>query len=214
MAEADTTSDTMPVPRRFWWLKRIVAMVVLLTGVMVGLRYWALAKAQREFVQFIESIRQGGDPVYAQDFASAISAGDGGEKLLEAARRFAISKQVVPAWDRLPRSAFRNSEKAMIDRVLAANHQQLKLVREARSQPVDFPAYDVTWGTTHGVPMLNEFMHLADALSKAGHRSHQNDDDGEAVEYLQDQLSVERLLEHYPYQAAHMIAESISAPSI
>src|SRR5438477_11592567 len=146
MAEADTTSDTTPIPRRFWWLKRIVAMVVLLTGVMVGLRYWALAKAQREFVQFIESIRQEGDPIYAQDFANANSAGEGGEKLLEAARGFAIPKQVVVAWDRLPRSAFSNSEKAMIDAVLAANHQQLKLVREVRRQPVDFPAYDVTWG--------------------------------------------------------------------
>jgi hypothetical protein len=98
----------------------------------------------------------------------------------------------------------------MVDAVLLSNRQHLKLVREARGQPLGSPGYDVTWGTANGMPMFNEFAQLADALSKAGHRSHQNGDDAEAVEYLRDQLRVERILEHYPYLTAHLIAQWIA----
>jgi len=98
----------------------------------------------------------------------------------------------------------------VIDAVLVSNRQHLKLVREARSRPLGFPNYDVTWGTANGMPMFNEFNQLADGLSKAGHRSSQNGDDAETLEYLRDQLSVERLLEHYPYLTAHLIAQWIA----
>src|SRR5438093_1519793 len=47
MPKVVTSPDEQAFPPRFWWLKRLTVVMLLLAGVLVGLRYLALHIAKR-----------------------------------------------------------------------------------------------------------------------------------------------------------------------
>src|SRR5437868_732958 len=103
MAEADTTSDTMPIPRRFWWLKRIAVVMVLLAGLLLGLRYASLAVAKRRLEADIAALKAAGEPLEPEDFLErAVSPEeDAGPDLLAAGTMFVAPRQHLMAWNNL-----------------------------------------------------------------------------------------------------------------
>src|SRR4051794_38390518 len=60
-----------PHPRRFWWLKRLAVVYLLVAVALVGLRIWWGRLAQRRLDATIASIRAAGEPALAQDLNQA-----------------------------------------------------------------------------------------------------------------------------------------------
>src|SRR5436190_804927 len=103
MAEADTTVDTTEIPRRFWWLKRIGVVVLVLGGILVGLRYWALAVAKRRLEAEIDGINARGEPLAPEDFLEqpVTAEEDAGPDLLAAGTMFVVPSQHLLAWNNI-----------------------------------------------------------------------------------------------------------------
>src|SRR5439155_20908849 len=123
MAEADTTSDTTPIPQRFWWLRRIAVVMVLFGCVLVGLRYASLAMAKRRLEAEISALKARGEPLEREDFLDrpASPGEDAGPDLLAAGKMFVVPSQYQTAWNQIWLAPAGIKNTAMIDAVLSAN---------------------------------------------------------------------------------------------
>ena len=66
--------SSLPIPPRFWWLKRLViasaALLVSLVGLRIAWGYIAHTRLQRE----IDRCRASGEPVTVEDFNAELAA--------------------------------------------------------------------------------------------------------------------------------------------
>src|SRR3954465_7718318 len=96
------------LPQRFWWLKRLVVGFVLLEAAAVGLRYAAVAWAQKRLWRDINAIRARGEPILPQDFAEPPVAAEqnAAPDLASAGKSFTIpdGQNGADLWDSLLRS--------------------------------------------------------------------------------------------------------------
>jgi hypothetical protein len=160
------------MPRRFWWLKRIALVMLLLAGLLVGLRYWSLAVAKQRLEAEIDGIKARGEPLVAADFVEqpAPAEEDAGPDLVAAGRMFAVPGQHLLAWNNIniPRYTYRPQDAATLDAIFSANQQALAKVRSARGKRV------VNWGlamktpaTAIPYPKLWELRQVSEALEIA-----------------------------------------------
>src|SRR4051812_47909590 len=189
MAEADTSADTTALPPRFWWLRRIGVAMVLLMGVLVGLRHVALYVAQRRLAAQIAAIKAGGEPLMPEDFADrpAPPEQDGGPDLLVAMRMFKVPPQHQQSWNQTPRFAPSTQNPAMADAVLAANQEAMAKVRAARGKPL------INWGmpirpevVSLPLAMSRQLRDLCDVFMIAAQRAQAQGRSDEAIEYMRD----------------------------
>jgi hypothetical protein len=213
MAETVTSPDEQVFPPRFWWLKRITAAMLVLAGLLVGLRYLALHVAKRRLAAEIAAIKARGEPLAPQDFADRLVSpqDDAGPDLLGAMKMFAVPPQHLAAWKQLRPFDLTSNNNATADAVLSANRQALAKVRAARDKPV------LNWGFSiqqHGqtVPLIEQLRQLCQALAVAAQRALTDLRHAEAVEYLRDWLMVTRSLENQPYLVSEMLATSFQEP--
>jgi hypothetical protein len=214
MTEAGTSTDTRVLPPRFWWLKRIAVAMVLLAGVLVGLRYLALAMAQRRLVMEISAIKDRGEPLWPEDFVDQPVAAkdDAGPDLVAAGQTFAVPRQHLLAWNNIntPRYTYRPQDAATLEAILSANQQALAKVRSARGKRVvnwelalKMPAKSIPY------PKLWELRQVYEALEIAAKKAIAEGRHGEAVEYLHDCLTLSRSLETQPVLVAHLVGDGM-----
>src|SRR5579862_7882514 len=62
------TEIAVPVPVRFWWLKRLTALGLLIFIILLGVRFWWGNLAQRQLDAEISQARSRGEPALIDDF--------------------------------------------------------------------------------------------------------------------------------------------------
>jgi hypothetical protein len=208
-AEAATTIDTKPTPPRFWWLKRITIVTVLLAGLLMALRYLALHIAKRRLNAQLAAIKARGEPLEPQDFADrpVPLQDDAGPDLLAAARMFGVPKQYQTAWDQT-HFILGPQNSTTIAAILSANQEALAKVRSARDKRF------VNWGLpmrkptdSPDLPLLRQLHDVGDALGASAQKALEEGRSDEAVEYFRDWLMLERSLENRPILLWHIFAQ-------
>lgn len=171
-----------PVPRRYWWLKRLGMLgVVALIGV-VALRLWWGAVARGRLDEQIARIRARGEPILLEDFATEPVA-DGDNAALALKRAAAI-------WND------RHEETGNDRQYLRDNAEAMTLVRRARSLP------GCDWGQRFKSPAVSGLLSanfglcrdLAKGLSHASGCAHRLGDDAQALEAVRDVRTVARAM--------------------
>src|SRR4051812_46866611 len=206
--------DQAAVPKRFWWFKRIVAGFIVFAAATLGLRYVAVASAQRRLAKEVEAIRARGEPILPEDFLERPVAAEqnAAADLLKAKELWHVPAEHHDVWVDLSTTAFYSpQELTVIDAVLSANRDALTLMRRARRKPL------VNWGLKIQSPaigvmlsMLNDMRDFANSLSIASGRALQAGHDGEAVEDWRDTLGIVRATETQPFIISQLVANGIS----
>jgi len=199
-------------PVRFWWLKRLTVATAVFFAALVGLRYWALAVAEKRLRAEIDAIHARGEPILPADFAEPPIPGEqnAAVDLLKAGRIFKVPPQHKQAWDALSVTAFGPRDIATIDAVLEANHEPLALARLARAKPGLNWELKLEGPGWFALPMVNDMRELNLALGFATRRAYAKGRHGDAVEYLRDSLSIARAMERQPVLVSHLVAENIT----
>ncbi len=207
--------DQAAVPKRFYWLKRIVVGVMLFEAATLGLRYVAVARAQKRLAQEIDAIRARGEPILPEDFLDrpAPEEQNAAADLLAAQKLFKIPAGMEDAWYAAPRSPpFNAKEQQVIAAVLSANRAALAAVRQARGKPlanwglqIRSPAIDVR------LTMLNEMKDLSDALQVHSRQAILDGRDGEAVEDWRDMLVISRALAKQPVIVSQLVSNGVGS---
>jgi hypothetical protein len=209
---ANTSPTPEPIPPRFYWLKRLTLLAIVSAALLVGLRYLALTLTQRRLTAEVKAIQARGEPLFPADFLDRPAAlkDDAGPDLLAACDLFEVPTPHQPAWDNLPRGAYRPQDVPTIDAVLAANQKPLAKLRSARGKRV------VNWGlplktpvVSVVLPMVNSMRDLSDSLDFAARRAHADGRDSEAVEYLRDWIALSRALKTQPVLVSHLVATAM-----
>jgi hypothetical protein len=69
--ESAATGPVCPIPPRYWWLRRILALTVAWIAFLVGVRLWWGWEADRRWEAAIARYRAAGQPALRADFAGA-----------------------------------------------------------------------------------------------------------------------------------------------
>jgi len=150
--------DTVPIPPRFWWLKRILIASTALIVVLVALRLWWGWYASRLLQAEIDRIIALGEPIYPEDF-------DPKEEIPDELNAARLLQQAVAALDlydehSITFQAIWDQHEAVSEHLvglkslLKDNAQALQLVRRARN------ASQVDWDLRIRTPAV-ETSHFA-----------------------------------------------------
>lgn len=190
---APAGADARPIPPRFWWLKRFSLAAAVFVIAMIGVRIWWGHYADRRLQATIARYRAAGQPVTLEDFQTApIPDEDNAAYYLkEAAAKIVQPEDVQIEFEALPANGQSCAKHAQaVERIIAANREPLRLLREARSRRI------ARWGVLFRSPALNVLLphlaaqrRLAKLASVAAIHEHQTGRDAEAVAVLRDVLA-------------------------
>ena len=76
LTDPAASDEPRPIPSRFWWLKRVGVGVMILVGLLGGLRWWWGAHAHAKLQAEIDRIRAAGEPIEPEDFVTPWVASD------------------------------------------------------------------------------------------------------------------------------------------
>lgn len=138
----DASGDASPVPRRYWWLRRLAVAGACFVVFLVLLRLVWGWEANRRLEAEIERYRAAGQPVYAREFDAVLDAVPDEENaalLYEKAIASVVSASAagltIDDFYR-PDAAKQFTENANDAReIVEANRAVLAIVREARDRP-------------------------------------------------------------------------------
>jgi len=210
----------MPVPPRYWWLKRIaIAVAILLFGVM-GLRlYWGRV-AERELQQEFARIQAAGRPVEPQDFdPKPVKDVD------NAAYYYLEAESVMVATAPISGLAINevNRDKGEIlsgrlddvAELIEANQEALRLARHARGLE------GVDWGLPVRSPMSNRLLpsirahrQLAKLLSMNAQYQSAVGNPAGAYESLLDIIRLARAVAEEPSLLGFLVSVSIDSMAV
>lgn len=189
----DGPSDTQPIPPRFWWLKRLVSVALLLIVALSAFSVWLSYEADRRLQAFVDACHELGQPVLMEDFESPSIPDD------ENAAHFltrAAAAVVQPSDVRIDaRQIVSNPELCaqftdQVRRLVEANADALKFAHEARSKA------QADWGIRLKSPLMNMLLphlgqqrDLARTQTAASLYYHETGNDAAAIELLRDLLS-------------------------
>ena len=191
-----------PVPKRFWWLKRIAVLAALVLVALICLRFWWGVESHRRLQAEIDRIKAAGQPLFLEDFVPPpVSDEDNAAILI---------RQAVANWNDAAKEAEDDRQ------YLQDNAEPLSMVREATSRP------GCDWGIAFTSPAINILLpHLSSqrrlgrALADVAKRQHRLGDDAAAIETLRDLMTVADMLEKPPPTLVnHLVAVSIRAWAI
>lgn len=218
-----------PIPPRYWWLKRILAVLVPFFVAVVALRVWWGHLAGSRLQAAIDRYRAAGQPVFPSDFNPPAVPDDNNAALmlLDAIAAIVHPAEVSPELKDANgkvdfsevMSAFRAANQGpaaeYLDdvRVLVqANEEALRLAREARAMT------DVDWGIEFSSPLINAMLpnlqghrQLAKLLCVSALYYHRIGDDFAAVEALRDTLRLSAAVGGKPTLIAHLVSVAVSA---
>ena len=202
-SKPDISSNEVPYPPRYWWLKRIgVAIFVSIVAIILVNLWWAHV-ADRRYQALIDGAHSRGEPILPEDFDAA-PVPDAQNKAAFL-RKAADTVKLAQEFDDLTRShqdnaPFSGDEMAVLTRTMSANAQALRLARLARN------ATEVNWQIPVRTPVLNSsaFTNLNDQrslarlLSWSAKYNHRLANDHESVEALRDAIDLAHTLGRGP----------------
>lgn len=202
-----TTDETVPIPPRFWWLKRIALGVLVLLVAVVGLRVcWGCAAARR-FEAKIAELRATGEPLFVEDFDfPQVPAEENCVPLLrEAAAKIKWRLLLRTAKELMQQrpGARRDSSNNLV-LILEDNVSPLALLAEGLQRPAADWGLDLS--DELGCRAFSETLELdlAALAALAAVRKHDLGRDDEAVLMLAEVLDVSAVLGTCPNVAGHL----------
>lgn len=202
-----------PCPARFWWLKRLALLCVLLAAALAGVRVWWGWEADRRLRRALEPLLAAGWPVRAQDLNPPAD--------LEDANGAAHLKQAIAAIDPNNDSPAASSSSApyysaewatLAENSVIGSAEAHQLARRARA----FDRFD--WGTPMSrpaiatqLPHLNGARHLANTVGDAALHAHAHGDDAAAIEGVRDVRHLARAVGGGPFIISHLVEVGIDA---
>ena len=206
---------TVPVPPRFWWLKRLVVAGAVYLLFLLGVRLWWGHAAETRLETLLARFRARGEPVALSDFIGPqIADRDNAATYLSQAAA-ALSRPASQQLDLTQldrRSCAENL--AALQSQFAAQGQVFDLIRAARDKP------DVDWGVKITSPAMNILLpflapqrHLTRFLGGAALVHHLSGDDAAAIENLHDILRIGAGIDaaQPPFLISHLVAIAIYA---
>jgi len=214
-AEPEGDELTVPVPPRFWWLKRILVAIGLLLVLMAGLRWWWGHVAHSRLQAEIDRIRAAGEPIFPEDFDSAPvpDAENAALVLVNAANAFVAPPEAGEDVSILAgHSRFTATQLADARAYVDANTNALRLLRQARGmEKLDLGVRMRTPVFNFMLPPLSGHRQSAKLLTVVAKYHHQSGNDAEAIAAIRDALALGDVVDHRPSLIAHLVAISIRA---
>jgi len=215
-AEKEGQVEAEPIPKRFWWLKRIALGVLVLVVALGALRWWWGREVDRILQAEIDRYVAAGQPVYPADFVPADLADEDNAALVLEQASAALAKLTAQQTDTLgdvhyDDPALITKHAQDVAKLLEDASEARTLVRKARSLP------GADWGVrirsllaTPGFLNHSPRRMLARILSVAAIHAHQKGNDAEAVEVIRDMLALARHVDRDPSTISHLVASAIS----
>lgn len=206
--------EGVPIPARFWWLKRMVIAAVLFASVFVAVRVIVGRRVDRMARERFDAYRARGERLLLADYRHAPPPeGTNAADFLTQASIVLSNAAQSPAYafdgTTYPIRAFGlPAALAALERDTAA----LALVRKARASPeIDWRLkYDQT-AISMLLPHLSAQRMLAHRLADAAICAHTIGDDAAAVDYLRDLVFIGRAADAQPFVVSHLVAVAIDA---
>jgi len=222
-----------PIPKRWWWTKRLVPILAVLVIASVAARLWWGAYAEAQLQAEIDAIAARGEPLRWADLAGEPVAD---EENAACFYRLAAQSEwftVEPSYSGEPEPS-RTNEESEILRLKDLLEASPSVAEFSRTHPEDAaailaraaPALElcrrarnctgVDWGINFAEPALGAMMpcaqqrYLAELLLLAAMAAHQSDDDEGAVEYLHDMIAARNACET-GLLMGHLVALSIDS---
>lgn len=214
-ARAAELSD-QPIPRRYWWLKRLGGVYLVLLLALAGFHWWWTAHARAQLDRRIVRVQAAGEPVLPADFDRWIGEPRGAaDPLTQATIAMVFEVPLEPRGKLSIENADYDEVRAArpddVARLLEANRAALQELRAAR----DFDG--ANWRIKVARPMLNTALpatsgmrNLALLARLDSEELHRAGRDGEAIERARDLLHLSRSLVQPPvFLLTHMVSQGI-----
>ena len=218
-APVDETTDA-PL-RRFWWLKRILLLIGVFIGFVVGSWFWLNHRAERQLAAEIERWKQEGLPISLADFTPPPVPDDQNAAL--ALNLAAHSIVDMKAWetqgyedgpfDKYPWSP---QTKDDAEKAVAKNHVAFEKLRAVRGLPMarwDLTVLDDILGSKKDPrkPDFGALRHLANMTRTAARAAHTRGDDAAVLEYLHDLQFMARTTAVEPSLISRLVSAGIDS---
>ncbi len=212
-----TEAPAVPIPPRFWWLKRLSTAALVFLLLLVGVRLWWGHVAESRLQAKIAEYRAAGQPVLLEDFRpEPIPDEENGAYFLMLAPakltrlRKARDVPLEPGdfiWD----LQHDRQHLETVRQFVQSNAEALRLVHEARSKTAT--DWTLNWSApVLALPLPNVAGHagqrlLAKATNLAALHHHVTGNDAEAVESLRDALAIGRHIDGRPgvFLISHLV---------
>ena len=187
-AQPSPPEQAIPVPPRYWWLKRIAIALAVLLVMLGGVRWWWGVYARRALQAEIDKYVAAGQPVYEKDFLgppipdeqnAAILLDKACDDLILATADTSLARNRFGRW---PQSA------SVSAGLLTASKASRAMLRQATAMR------DVSWAT----PIAGRWARynlLADCVARAARSEQEKGNLAECVRDTLDLLSFGRMLE-------------------
>ena len=200
-----------PYPPRFWWLRRIAAICVLIVAALAATDWVRDYFAQKNLQAVIASLHAAGEKILPEDFdAPAISPDVNAADYLNRAAG-AVSHVAEPPGE--GNVAYPNHLPMPIDwysiaqKAVQADQSALQLARQAREQSqVDWSLRFRTPAIGFRLPMLSQQRELANVLADSALYEHLIGNDFEAMEIIRDLLAQADAMDRQPLLIGHFVA--------
>ncbi|HSZ57817.1 MAG TPA: hypothetical protein VK797_19295 [Tepidisphaeraceae bacterium] len=187
----------LPIPKRFWWLKRSPVFLVLPVLVLAAARSCSLYLADRQFARELQSLRDRGEPVDLSPFRQApVPASEDAAPLL---RQAALAAS----------NSYRTSANLTVQQWVARNANALRLVRQARSLSRAYwgdGSSDPKQGFRSTSPRPLELIRLSELLSRAADLAARRGNATAVIEYMRDSLHAAALVGQAPDPGSQNVA--------
>jgi hypothetical protein len=222
---AGMSGDTPPIPKRWWWTKRLVPLFAAFWIATIAARIWWGRYAESQLQAVRDEIAARGEPLEWSDLApppvpdeqnaavlyrkalqvpiepSCACLERIAEALSEGGRRPLIS-----VWDLVDRPELRRRFRGEIRALLDQSREAFSLVRRARSRPrcnwnIDFS----TPGGCEGMVPLKSLRWLGRLLCLAAVTAHDAGDDAADLGYLRDVLAMAESMASMQTMLAYLV---------
>jgi len=157
--------DTLvPIPPRYWWLKRIFLALAVLVLALGVLRWWWGVQAEHRWRECLARLEATGEPLYAKDFVQpAVPDEENAVHFLNIAIGALKRDPQGANWAELADRAARGDASADTAGPLAANEESLRAIRAACAAP------SVEWGFdySHGIAGVQFHPNPCDVIPAA-----------------------------------------------
>jgi hypothetical protein len=210
------TPQIEPIPPRYWWLKRILAGALLLLIVLVGVRVWWGVVAERRLQRKIDEYRATGQPLLPEDFAVAkLPDAQNAAHFLNLAGQALTpmtTSSVMSYYDVSYDPALAMDYPEYVNGLIANEAQPLRLIRQARQAPAcDWGVLPNMNSLTASIPSHSSLGALARLGVAAAVVRHHRGNDAEAVECLNDVLSIGDRCSEFALIISHLTTISIQS---
>ncbi|UCE59770.1 MAG: hypothetical protein JSU63_20300 [Phycisphaerales bacterium] len=209
-ATSSVPCEDVPIPPRFWWLKRIsLAFGILLVGLIAVRVFWGY-EAHRRLQAEIDKYVAAGEPIYPEDFDQEPVPDDQNAVKFydDAAAALAIANEERQSLSPFPDEFLETLGRIrQVSQLVESNASSLAIARAARGKSA------VDWGlrirspvTSLLLPRISTYRQLSTLLCIAGAYSFETGDNHEAIERLRDALALSDTLKRHPSAVGHFVS--------